>query len=236
VLAVYCNTMIPWYTYSEYTCTNKYNIISNIRTYQGTMVGRTYTCVYVYDQGGTVMLQPVACSICMYRTYPTLRHRPQDGADLRGAATSRPASTAGNTWILDVGVVCPGTRRYVDQGSSTTRRDWWRRPRGAFKAAKYAHEDIFITFILETGGRVNKAARDWLDALTAPEPGEQVPSQGDHPLNPQTRTTTETVLREAMQALLVRMIACRPTCFRGMWWRFALQTSLLSWNRSPMIL
>ncbi len=33
--------------------------------------------------------------------------------------------------------------------------------------------------------------------LTAPEPGEQVPSQDDHP-----RTTTETVLREAMQALV----------------------------------
>jgi hypothetical protein len=47
----------------------------------------------------------------------------------------------------------------------------------------------------ETGGRVNKAARDWLDALTAPEPGEQVPSQDDHPWDPQTRTTTETVLR-----------------------------------------
>jgi hypothetical protein len=29
-----------------------------------------------------------------------------------------------------------------------------------------------------------------------------VPSQDDHPRNPQTRTTTETVLREAMQALV----------------------------------
>ncbi len=29
-----------------------------------------------------------------------------------------------------------------------------------------------------------------------------MPSQDDHPWNPQTRTTTETVLREAMQALL----------------------------------
>jgi len=69
----------------------------------------------------------------------------------------------------------------------------------AVKAAKYADQDNFIPFILETGGRVNKAARDWLDALTAPEPGEQVPSQDDHP---QARTTTETVLREAMQALV----------------------------------
>ena len=45
-------------------------------------------------------------------------------------------SKHGNTWILDVGVVCPGTQRY-----------------------------------------------------------------DDHPWNPQARTTTETVLREAMQAL-----------------------------------
>jgi hypothetical protein len=51
---------------------------------------------------------------------------------------------------------------------------------------------------LETGGRVNKAARDWLDALTAPEPGEW---------NPQARTTTETVLREAMQRVQAHMLA-----------------------------
>ncbi len=50
--------------------------------------------------------------------------------------------------------------------------------------------------------RSSAALRDWLDALTAPEPGEQVHSQDDHPWNPQTRTTTETVLREAMQALV----------------------------------
>ncbi len=69
----------------------------------------------------------------------------------------------------------------------------------AVKAAKYADQDSLIPFILETGGRVNKAARDWLDALTALEPGEQVPSQDDHPWKPQTRTTTEI---EAMQALV----------------------------------
>ncbi len=88
----------------------------------------------------------------------------------------------------------------------------------------------FIPFILETGGRVNNAARDWLDALTAPDPGEQVPSQDDHPWNPQTRTTTETVLREAMQALLVRRWCASGPCLRGLWWRSALQTSLSSWN------
>ena len=96
----------------------------------------------------------------------------------------------------------PGTQqRYVDQGSGTT-PGLAAEAYAAVKVAKYADQDNFIPFILETGGRVNKAARDWLDALTAPEPGEQVPSQDDHPWNPQTRTTTETVLREAMQALV----------------------------------
>ncbi len=55
------------------------------------------------------------------------------------------------------------------------------------------------------------------------EPGEQVPSQDDHPWNPQTRTNTETVLREAMQAL-VRVPA-------HMLARIVV-TSLSSWNRS----
>ena len=47
----------------------------------------------------------------------------------------------------------------------------------AIKAAKYAAQDNFIPFILETRRRVNKAARDWLDALTAPEPGEKCPAR-----------------------------------------------------------
>ncbi len=50
---------------------------------------------------------------------------------------------------------------------------------------------------------VNNAAGDWLGTLTAPEPSEQVPSQDDHPWNPQSRTTTETVQsQEVVQALV----------------------------------
>ena len=44
--------------------------------------------------------------------------QPQDGADQRRGDIK--VSKHGNTWILDVGVVCPGTQRYVDQGSGTT--------------------------------------------------------------------------------------------------------------------
>jgi hypothetical protein len=92
-----------------------------------------------------------------------------------------------------------GTQRYVDQGSGTT-PGLAAEAYAAVKAAKYADQDHFIPFILETGGRVNKAVRDWLDNITLPEPGEQVPSQDA--VEPAGATTTETILREAMQALV----------------------------------
>ncbi len=98
--------------------------------------------------------------------------------------------------------MCPGTQRYVDQGSGTT-PGLAAEAYAAAKAAKYADQDYFIPFFL-AGDRWtrNKAASERLDALTAPEAGEQVPSQDDHPWNPQTRTTAETVKRKAMQALV----------------------------------
>jgi hypothetical protein len=89
--------------------------------------------------------------------------QPQDGADQRRGDIK--VSKHGNTWILDGGVVCPGTQRYVDQGSGTT-PGLAAEAYAAVKVAKYADQDNFIPFILETGGRVNKAARDWLDALS----------------------------------------------------------------------
>ncbi len=44
--------------------------------------------------------------------------QPQDGADQRRGDIK--VSKHSNTCILDVGVVCPGTQRSVDQGSGTT--------------------------------------------------------------------------------------------------------------------
>ena len=85
-------------------------------------------------------------------------------------------SSTRNTWILDVGVVCPGTQRYVDQGSGTT-PGLAAEAYAAVKVAKYADQDNFIPFILETGGRVNKAARDWLDALTLPSQASKCPAR-----------------------------------------------------------
>jgi hypothetical protein len=73
-------------------------------------------------------------------------------------------------------VVCPGTHRYVDQGSGTT-PGLAAEAYAAVKAAKYADQDNLISFILETGGHVNEAAGDWLDTLTAPEPGNKCPAR-----------------------------------------------------------
>jgi hypothetical protein len=54
--------------------------------------------------------------------------------------------------------------RHVDQGSGTT-LGLAAEAYAAVKAAKYADQDNFIPFVLETGGRVNKAARDWFDSV-----------------------------------------------------------------------
>ncbi len=71
----------------------------------------------------------------------------------------------------------PRRRRGVPRDPALCRPGQWYHTGTGGAAAKYADQDNFIPFILETGGRVNKAARDWLDALTAPEPGEQVPAR-----------------------------------------------------------
>jgi hypothetical protein len=64
--------------------------------------------------------------------------QPQDDADQRRGDIK--VSKNGNTWILDVSVVCPGTQRYVDQGSGTT-PGLAAETYAAVKAAKYADQD-----------------------------------------------------------------------------------------------
>jgi hypothetical protein len=71
--------------------------------------------------------------------------QPQDGADQRRGDIK--VSKHGNTCILDVGVVCPGTQRYVDQGSGTT-PGLAAEAYAAVKVAKYADQDNFFPFIL----------------------------------------------------------------------------------------
>jgi hypothetical protein len=65
--------------------------------------------------------------------------QPQDGTDQRRGDIK--VSKHGNTWILDVGVVCPGTQRYVDQGTTPGHAA---EAYPAVKAAKYSDLDNFI--------------------------------------------------------------------------------------------
>jgi hypothetical protein len=77
-------------------------------------------------------------------------------------------------------VVCPGTQRYVDQGSQTIPG----RAAEAYavvKAAKYADQPNFVPFIVEAGGYINRLAHLFLDTLRG--------SQGSRPADSRTQGT-----------------------------------------------
>ncbi len=80
---------------------------------------------------------------------------PQDDADQR----------RGDIKVSTCYGVDPRHRRCVPRDPALRRpgSDATSRLAGAVKAAKYADQDNFIPFILKTGGRVNKAAREWLE-------------------------------------------------------------------------
>jgi hypothetical protein len=105
-------------------------------------------------------------------------HCGTEGAEPPGRRGTEAGGRQGQQVRQHVGrrCVCSGTQRCVDQGSDTT-PGLAAETYAAVKATKYADQNNFIPFILETGGRVNKKAREWRDHLTAPEPGEEVPSQ-----------------------------------------------------------
>jgi hypothetical protein len=70
-------------------------------------------------------------------------------------------SKHGNSWVLDVGVACPGTQRCVDQGSGTT-------PGLATEAYSGQSAPSMLTKTLHRihlgdGWKVYAAAREWLD-------------------------------------------------------------------------
>ena len=123
---------------------------------------------------------------------------PQTGADLRRGDIK--VHQGGTTWILDIGVVCPGTQRYVDQGSQTT-PGRAAEAYAAIKAAKYADQPNFVPFIVETGGYINRRAHLFLDTLRG--------SQGSRPAA-DSRTQgyfrgpspQDVALRGVMQALV----------------------------------
>ena len=71
----------------------------------------------------------------------------------------------GTTWLVDVGVVCPGTPRLIAKGADVT-------PGRAaavystIKEAKYGDQNNFVPFIVETGGRINAAGLEFFDKVS----------------------------------------------------------------------
>jgi hypothetical protein len=138
-------------------------------------------------------------------------------ARTRGAATSKSASTAirgssTSAWCA------PRPSAMSTRGNGTT-PGLAAEAYAAVRAAKYADQGNFIPFIMETGGRVNKAARDWLSdgsraRRASAQPGRHGTRRRGRPLRPFSGRRCR------------RWCACRPTCLRGLWWRSALQTSL----------
>ncbi len=87
----------------------------------------------------------------------------------RGAADQRRGDIKvhkdGTTWMLDMGVVCSGTHRYVSDGADTS-PGVAATAYASVKCARYEDQPNFVPFIVETGGRVNRAGLHILDLLS----------------------------------------------------------------------
>ncbi len=69
------------------------------------------------------------------------------------------------TWMLDVGVVCSCTHRYVSDGADTS-PGVAATAYASVKCARHEDQPNFVPFIVETGGRVNRAGLHILDLLS----------------------------------------------------------------------
>ena len=87
---------------------------------------------------------------------------PTDAADHRRGDIK--VHWSGSTWLLDVGVVCPGVQRFVDAGADTTPGTAAARYEQT-KKDRYSDQPNFVPFIVETGGRVGDAGLQFLDLL-----------------------------------------------------------------------
>ena len=83
---------------------------------------------------------------------------PQDAGDQRRGDIR--VHKDGPTWLVDVGVVCPDTTRYVGEGAATVPGTAAAVYEGV-KMDKYSDQPNFVPFIVETGGRVDVAGRWW---------------------------------------------------------------------------
>jgi hypothetical protein len=77
-------------------------------------------------------------------------------------------NNSGTSWILDVGIICPGSQRLVRKGTDTIpleharalEQSQARRQRSMYdgkKTKRYSDQANFVPFIVETGGRTRPA-------------------------------------------------------------------------------
>jgi hypothetical protein len=71
---------------------------------------------------------------------------------------------SGTSWILDVGIICPGAQRLVSKGADTIPGTAAALYDGK-KTKTYSDQANFVPFIVETGGRINAAGLQFLSRI-----------------------------------------------------------------------
>ncbi len=71
---------------------------------------------------------------------------------------------SGTSWILDVGIICPGSERLVSKGTDTIPGKAAALGDGK-KTKTYSNQANFVPFIVETGGRINAAGLHFLSRI-----------------------------------------------------------------------
>ncbi len=72
---------------------------------------------------------------------------------------------SGTSWILDVGIMCPGSQRLVSKGADTIPGKAAALYDGK-KTKTYSDQANLVPFVVETGGRVNAAGLHFLSRTT----------------------------------------------------------------------
>ncbi len=112
----------------------------------------SYVCMYAYSSTGAV-LEPMV-----------IMTRRAAGGDIK-------VIKSGTSWILDVGIICPGSQRLVSKGTDICRHN----PRqGGSPLRRQEDEDVqrpgeLRAFIVETGGRINAAGLQFLSRILSLE-------------------------------------------------------------------
>ncbi len=68
---------------------------------------------------------------------------------------------SGTSWILDAGIICPGSQRLVSKGADTIPG----KAADGKKTKTYSDQANFVPFIVETGGRINAAGLHFLSRI-----------------------------------------------------------------------